>query len=239
MIVAGEASGDLLAAELVRALRRQMADAPFARTTDNQPLKTSLEPRFFGAGGEHMAKAGVELAFDMTRHSVTGLTDVFEKYRTLSRIGKQLFALAREREPDVFIGVDFSYFNRRVAHLIRSYSRQRQGWFHDWRPRIVQYVSPQVWASRPGRAYKMAKDYDLLLSIFPFEKAWYATRTPGFRVESVGHPIVDRYASSRITSNEGGPQSVLVLPGSRPGELGRHLPVMLGAVEQIAKKMAD
>src|SRR5437762_4415379 len=100
MLIAGEASGDMLAAELVGALRRELADTPHVVTADYQPLETSLEPRFFGAGGEHMARAGVELACDMTRHAVTGLSDVVENYLTFWRLAQKLLRLAREREPD-------------------------------------------------------------------------------------------------------------------------------------------
>jgi len=75
MIIAGEASGDMLAAELVRGLRQEFDEAKPILTTDLQPLRTTLEPRFFGAGGPCMAAAGVELAFDMTKYSVVGLFD--------------------------------------------------------------------------------------------------------------------------------------------------------------------
>src|SRR5207245_1109360 len=96
----------------------------------------------------------------------------------------------------------FSGFNRRFAHAIRKRTRKRQDWFHDWQPRIVQYVSPQVWASREGRVHQIAEDYDLVLSIFPFEKEWYRRRAPHLRVEFIGHPIIDRY-SSTIKANAG------------------------------------
>jgi lipid-A-disaccharide synthase len=236
MLIAGETSGDILAADLVRALRTELSRAPLVATDDYQPLQTSLEPGFFGAGGEHMARAGVRLAFDMTRHAVTGLTDVIKNSVTFWRLAQRLLRLARERQPDVLIGVDFSGFNRRIAHAVKAYTRKRRDWFHDWQPKLVQYVSPQVWASRPGRAYKMAKDYDLLLSIFPFEKEWYAKRTPGFRVVFAGHPMIDRYAGQATNTFE---QSlgVLLLPGSRPGELLRHLPVMLPAWSKIEQSL--
>ena len=73
----------------------------------------------------------------------------------------------------------------------------RRGPFNNWNPKIIQHVSPQVWASRPGRAHALAHDIDLLLSIFPFEKQWYAMRVPWLRVEFVGHPIVDRFVAAR------------------------------------------
>jgi lipid-A-disaccharide synthase len=96
----------------------------------------------------------------------------------------------------------------------------------------VQFVSPQVWASRPGRAKQLAADYDLLLSIFPFEKQWYAQRVPQLRVEFVGHPMLDRM--KRIEKQKKTEaKMILLLPGSRKSELYRHLPVMLGALEYI------
>src|SRR5690348_13271576 len=116
MFIAGETSGDALAAELIRAIRRQLAGEKAPLTWDYQPLVTSLEPRFFGAGGPHMAAAGVELALDLTAHSVTGLSDVLKNYSKFRRFFKQLYALALNREPDAIICVDFSGFNRRFAH---------------------------------------------------------------------------------------------------------------------------
>ena len=145
MLIAGEASGDVLAAELVRALRQELAGAESIPTTDYQPLHTGLEPRFFGAGGPQMAAAGVDLAFDMTAHSVIGLSDALKNYLKFRRLFFQLYRLALERQPDAIICVDFSGFNRRFAHAIRQYTRARADWFHVWSPKVIQYVSPQVW----------------------------------------------------------------------------------------------
>ncbi len=203
MLIAGEASGDMLAAELVRALRQAVPEAGARPATDYQPLHAGLEPRFFGAGGPQMAAAGVELALDMTVHSVIGLSEALRNYLKFRRLFHQLFQLARERQPDAIICVDFSGFNRRFAHAIRQYTRARADWFHDWNPKIIQYVSPQVWASREGRAYQMARDYDLVLSIFPFEKAWYAKRVPQLRVEFIGHPIAERYGDGARDEGRG------------------------------------
>ena len=152
MIIAGEASGDMLAAELVEAIREEFAAEPAVLSEDYQPLHGSFEPRFFGAGGPRMAAAGVELAFDLTKYSVTGLSAVMRKVFTFRRLLYELVNLAREREPDVIICVDFGAFNSRFTRLVREYVAGRQDWFHDWQPKIVQYVSPQVWASREGRA---------------------------------------------------------------------------------------
>jgi lipid-A-disaccharide synthase len=227
MLIAGEASGDLLAAELVSELRGKLPDAIF-----------------FGAGGAKMAAAGVELAFDLTQHSVIGISDVLKNYFKFRRLFHQLLALAIERKPDVVIGVDYGGFNLRFGHAFKEYVRNNP--FSKWNPKIVQFVSPQVWASRPGRANLLARDYDLLLSIFPFEKDWYAQRVPKLRVEFVGHPMIGRFANDdlRFTSGFVGGASIvnrqsqiLLLPGSRRSELQRHLPVMLAAVKIIQQKI--
>ena len=142
-----------------------------------------------------MAEEGVELAFDMTQHSVIGLWEAVKNYAKFTRLFDQLVALAFERRPDVIVCVDFSGFNRRFARQIRWELEVRRATHGNWKPKIVQYVSPQVWASRPGRAKDMARDFDLLLTIFAFEKPWYAERVPEFRVEFVGHPAIDRFST--------------------------------------------
>jgi lipid-A-disaccharide synthase len=223
MLIAGEASGDMLAAELVSALRGKL---PAAKN--------------FGAGGPRMAAAGVELALDLTQHSVIGISDVLKKYFEFRRLFNQLLKLAIERQPDAIIGVDYGGFNLRFGHAVKEYVRNNP--FSKWNPKIIQFVSPQVWASRPGRANRLAADYDLLLSIFPFEKDWYAKRVPKLRVEFVGHPMVGRFSSvgTRCSASEDARQcvpTILLLPGSRKSELQRHLPVMLGALKLIQEKL--
>jgi lipid-A-disaccharide synthase len=221
MLIAGEASGDLLAAELVAALHGKLPDA-----------------KFFGAGGAKMSAAGVELAFDLTQHSVIGISDVLKNYFKFRRLFNQLLALAIERKPDVVIGVDYGGFNLRFGHAVKEYVRNNP--FSKWNPKIVQFVSPQVWASRPGRANLLARDYDLLLSIFPFEKNWYAQRVPQLRVEFVGHPMVERMQKSELRiQNKNSVPMVLLLPGSRKSELQRHLPPMLAALKTIQEKLPN
>ncbi len=231
MLIAGEASGDTLAAELVSALRNALAA---------NPQSSIRNPQFFGAGGPRMAAAGVELAFDMTQHAVIGISDVLKNYFKFRRLFHQLLKLAIERKPDAIIGVDYGGFNLRFGHAVKEYIRNNP--FSKWNPKVIQFVSPQVWASRPGRANLMAADYDLLLSIFPFEKDWYAKRVPKLRVEFVGHPMVGRFSSvgTRCSASEDARQrvpTILLLPGSRADELRRHLPVMLGALKLIQEKL--
>jgi len=263
MLIAGEASGDLLASELVLALRAQWPDA-----------------KFFGAGGARMAAAGVELAFDLTQHAVLGLPTP-GKFLALKRLADNLLALGTRRKPDAVIGVDYGGFNLRFGHAVREYVRNHPE--ANWNPKLVQFVSPQVWASRPGRANLLAADYDLLLSIFPFEKDWYAKRVPKLRVEFVGHPMLDRvqkpeagsrkldspenilrieplsqspvvashrrtilplpagegrgegelFKSESRSGSVGEAMMILLLPGSRRSELKHHLPVMLEAWKYI------
>jgi lipid-A-disaccharide synthase len=235
MLIAGEASGDLLAAELVGALRERVLWAESGHSDEVQPLRTRLAPHFFGAGGPRMAAAGVDLAFDLTPHSVIGVGDPVRKSQWFLRRLIELRKLAIRNQPDAIILVDFSFFNHLFARILRRHLRRQTGPFNNWKPKIVKFVSPQVWASRPGRAYRMAQDFDLLLSIFPFEKAWYAKRVPKLRVEFVGHPMADRFAGTptQSASIENRKSQILLLPGSRPDELRRHLPAMLGALKLI------
>jgi lipid-A-disaccharide synthase len=209
MVVAGDPSGDALAAGLVRALAAALPGA-----------------RFLGAGGANMAAAGVANSFDLTADAVIGLSDVWQRLPRFLRRKRQLARLAAEQKPALIILVDFEFFNRFLARAIRR--RAAPG----WQPRIVKYVSPQVWASRPGRAAKMARDFDLLLCLFPFEKDWYARHVPELRVEFTGHPLFDRCPAP--VRKPGQVPTVLLLPGSRRAELKRHLPVILGAARLMA-----
>ena len=248
MLIAGEASGDLLGAELVRALRKEFATLPAVYTDDQQPLTTPLEPRFIGAGGPLMKAAGVELEDDFTAHSIIGLWEVLGSAMTFRRFFYRLFRLALERQPDVVVFIDFGGFNLRLAHKIRKYVRGHADWFHRWQPKLVQVVSPQVWGSRANRAYRIADDYDLLLSTVPFEKKWYSRRVPKLPVVFIGNPIVDRYAGYRMgsretmtplaTTGEAGKviertPKVALFPGSRIGEVRRHVPLLMAVARQM------
>jgi len=220
MLIAGDPSGDQLAAELLIELRSQVPTG-----------------QFFGAGGPHLQAAGMELLCDLTQYAVIGLSEVIGKYTKLRRIFQALLREARRRRPDVIIGIDFGGFNLRFAAAVKSLASGIPG----WRPRIVQFVSPQVWASRPGRARRLAQTHDLILSIVPFEKAWYAEHAPSLRVEFVGHPLVDRHTpipgaapKLPVAPPSQDPPVVVLLPGSRLGEIRRHWPVLREAATYIA-----
>lgn len=184
-----------------------------------------------------MREAGVELSHELTTLSVIGPADVARHYFRFRRIFHDLVQSAIETRPDLVILIDYSHFNHRFATALRQAAARSGG---AWKPKIVKYVSPQVWASRPGRAQVMQRDFDLLLCLFPFEPEWYAARTPRLRVRYVGHPVLDRYPNhSRASSapSASGTQHVLLLPGSRGQELRRHLPVMQAACAQIRQRV--
>ena len=225
LLIAGEASGDTLAAELV------------------QGLRAGGEWEFFGAGGPRMQAAGVDLAVDLTRHAVVGVWEVLKHYPELRRLFQRLLELATDRLPDCIVLVDYPGFNLRYAEAIQAFARARRRLFHNWRPRLVYYVSPQIWAWHSSRVHQIARDIDLVLSIFPFEKAWYAEREPRLRVEYVGHPLLDRYPRASLSAgrpgadaeSSDGPPLVLLLPGSRARELNQHLPAIAEAIPLIER----
>jgi len=216
MLIAGEASGDTLGAELVKALRAERAGL-----------------KFFGAGGPKLAAAGLELELDLAAHAVVGIWEVLKNYGKFKAFFDRLLNLALERRPDAVILIDYPGFNLRFAKALREHAGAVGG----WQPRIVYYVSPQIWAWHASRVHQIARDIDLLLSIFPFEKDWYAARKPGFRVEFVGHPLIDRFAgTARPASSARQEPSLLLLPGSRVREVRKHLPPMLEAARRLASE---
>jgi lipid-A-disaccharide synthase len=208
MLIAGEASGDTLGAELVKALRASPGGERF---------------QFFGAGGPRMAAAGIELAFDLSAHAVVGIWEVLKNYGKFRRFFHQLLDLAKQRRADCVILIDYPGFNLRFAKAVRAALPGTK---------IVYYVSPQIWAWHESRVHSIARDIDLMLSIFPFEKQWYAERKPHFKVEFVGHPLVDRF--ERKDRLEATRSTLLLLPGSRVRELNKHLPPMIGAARRLS-----
>jgi lipid-A-disaccharide synthase len=197
-LVAGEASGDTLGADLIHALRRLAPDI-----------------EFFGVAGPKMQAAGCEVWEPSESLAVMGL---FEVLRDLPRLVR-LLARIRDRflaaRPDVFVGIDAPDTNLRLARRLHAAGIP-----------TVQYVSPQVWAWRQGRARSMRESVDLVLCLLPFEKSFYDEH--GIRAEFVGHPLadaipleVDRAAARRALGIDSNAQVVALLPGSRRGEVSR------------------
>lgn len=213
MFIAGEASGDAHAAELIKALR---ADAPGLKV--------------FGAGGPKMKAAGMELLIDLTEHAVVGLVEVLKNYGKFRRIFWNLVHEAEKRKPDAVVLVDFPGFNLRFAAQMKKRGIK-----------VIYYISPQLWAWHAGRAKQIERDVDLMLTIFPFEKAWYAEHAPSLRVEFVGHPFVDRVGENpkpsprdlQSKSEIRNPKLILLLPGSREREVKKIWPIMAKVVEQM------
>jgi len=197
-MVAGEPSGDAHGAELIQALK------------EKQP-----KTRIIGVGGPRMAAAGQEQLLDLSAHAVLGLTEVLKQYFKFRKVRDQVLDLAKRERPDAIVLIDCSGFNLRLTPQLR---RDLPG------TRIIYYISPQVWASRASRVKAMQRDIDLLLAILPFEKAWFEKAAPGFNVEWVGHPVLDRIRKIEVV--EPNPNFVALLPGSRRTEVEKHLPVL-------------
>jgi len=214
LLSCGEASGDLYAGALVEALRRR---APGVDV--------------FGLGSDRFHAAGGRLVADFRPISVTGLTEAVRvlprSYATL----RQLVAAARAMRPDVFIAIDFPDFNFRLAAALKRLGVP-----------IVYYVSPQLWAWRPGRMKTMKALVDRVLVIFPFEEELY--RRAGVDVQFVGHPLVDlarptttRDAFLRAHGLDAAAPTVALLPGSRVNEVRRIVPDMAAALPMIAARV--
>lgn len=174
----------------------------------------------FGAGGPKMQAAGMELLLDLTEHAVVGLVEVLRNYRKFKRIFDQLVAAAERRRPAAVVLVDFPGFNLRFAAQMKKRGIK-----------VIYYISPQLWAWHASRAKQIARDVDLMLTIFPFEKEWYARHAPRLRVEFVGHPMAEREEIPKSKTQN--PKLVLLLPGSRVKEVEKLWPVMCGAVESL------
>ena len=202
-LVAGEPSGDVLGGRLMAALKAQ----------------SRAEPRFVGIGGERMIAEGLESLFPMAELSVMGYLEVVPKIpRLLARV-RQTAAAARRLRPAVVVTIDSPDFSFRVARRLAGAGIP-----------LVHYVAPQVWAHRPGRAAKIAKFLDHLLAILPFEPPYF--EAVGLPCSYVGHAIVEEGADQGDGPAfrgrhhiPGEAPLVCALPGSRHGEVTRHLPV--------------
>ena len=225
MLLAGEPSGDALGAELVSAIKRQVVG--------------QVHPHCFGLGGPRLKEAGVELLEDMTRHTVFGLVEALRRYPIFKRLLQRALKAAQTRRPDIILLIDFGGFNLRFAKALRKALNNESGPFHNWHPKIIYYVPPQVWASREGRARTLSETVDQVISIFPFERDWYEARFPQLPVTFVGDPMASCFpnplqVNPRVPLPD--PERELriaILPGSRQQEVDRHLPLMLQALEKI------
>lgn len=216
LLSCGEPSGDLYAGALTRELR-------------------ALSPGIdvFGMGGPQFVAAGGRQVADYRHVSVTGLVEPIARIPELMRTRRRLLDSARATPPDIVVPIDFWGFNSRLARDLRRAHHMP----------VVYYVSPQFWASRPGRMATMREIAARVLVIFPFEEAMY--REAGVPVDFVGHPLVDLQEPPRpraaflsdLGLKEDAP-TVAVLPGSRVNEVRRILPTLVGAAALIARQVS-
>lgn len=219
MVVAGEASGDAHASALVRALRE---------------AKPSTQFEFFGAAGPRMRDAGVEAVVATDDLAILGIIEVGCALPKFLKTFRLLKRSAQDRKPDAVILVDWPEFNLKLARALH-----RRGL------KVIYFISPQLWAWRSSRAKQVAKHVELLLSILPFEKAWYSRR--GIKhVEFVGHPLAGEVKAEfgreefcRRNNLDPARPIISLLAGSRLKELQRILPPMLDAANLIARERPD
>ena len=214
MISCGEPSGDTYAAALAQEIR-------------------ALDPStaLVGFGGDKLRAAGAELLGDFKGLSVTGLLEVARVLPRTYQMYRRLVANARDERPDVFVAVDFPDFNFTLARALRKL-----------RIPIVYYISPQLWAWRPGRMKTMRRIADRVLVIFKFEERIY--RDAGVPVEWVGHPLLDvtpqpppkRELFAQLGLRADAPV-VALLPGSRRNEVGAILPDLVASAELIRQRI--
>jgi len=213
-IVAAEASGDRLGAALMRALGK----------------RASIAPEFRGVGGTAMGAAGLASLFPIDDLSIIGLAAIPRRVPAILRRIRTTVAAVIAARPDILVIIDSPDFTHRVARRVRATAPGIP---------IVDYVSPTVWAWRPGRARAMRAYVDHLLALLPFEPAEHV-RLGGPPCTYVGHPLIEEIESLRPNSAEqerrlADPPIVLVLPGSRSGEIRRLLSPFGAAVALVAR----
>jgi len=213
MFSAGESSGDQHAANMFKELQKQLPNI-----------------KGLGMGSSKMQQSGIDIHFDSSNIAVIGLVEVLKHYGEIRSALKLMQKLVVSEQPDLLVCVDYKEFNLKLARFAKQ-----QG------IKVLFYVSPQVWAWRPGRVVTYGKAIDMMAVIFPFEMAYYeAENVP---VTYVGHPSVDKVhplhskaedlASFNLDVNV---KTVGILPGSRVNEIKRMLPVMLAAAEELQNK---
>jgi lipid-A-disaccharide synthase len=211
-LIATEESGDRLGAHLMKVLRQRLGDAV----------------RFEGVGGLGMTREGLKSLFPIEELSIIGFSAVVKQLPKLLRLIRQTTAAVLQAGPDILIIIDSPDFTHRVARRVRA---------RDAAIPIVDYVSPSVWAWRPSRARAMRSYVDHVLALLPFEPEAYR-RLHGPPCTYVGHPLIEQLASLRPNGEEqarrdGKPPVLLVLPGSRRGEIRHHMAVFGEALDRL------
>ncbi len=209
LIVAGDPSGDLHASHLIKALKRR---DPSVRVS--------------AVGGPLCRATSDEFLEDLASRGMTGFLEPALKIPFLIKLRSQLRTFLRERRPDALICVDYYGFNRRVLPLAKAAGVP-----------AFYFVSPQVWASRPGRIKVLKGLVRKMFVIFPFEETLY--REAGVPAQFVGHPLLDLIPPPFEAKTDAAAPSVGLLPGSRASELRRHLPVFYAAFKILRASRPD
>lgn len=211
MLVAGEVSGDLHAAAVLRELRRLC------------PRRLDV----FGIGGDLLADEGVELLAHTDQTGVIGFWEVARRLRFFRGLLRRLTRLLDKRRPDLLLTVDYPGLNLRLAARAKARGI-----------RTVHYICPQVWAWRRGRIPGIAAALDRLVTIFPFEPSLF--EGTGLDAVFAGHPLVDRAAETRAEPPAalpwGAGRRIALFPGSRPAEVQRILPDLVAAALQVERQ---
>lgn len=188
------------------------------------------ETQFFGVGGEKMRAAGCDTIVDSGKVAAVGITEVVKHIATIYREFFRTVSVARARKPDVAILIDFPDFNLRLAEKL-----------HGMEVPVVYFVSPQLWAWKQRRIWRVKKFVDRMLVIFPFEETYYRERQ--VHAEYVGHPLADlplpqisREEFARQFGLNTQKQWIALLPGSRKKEVLMNLPVMLDAARTLGSE---
>lgn len=205
-IVAGEASGDLHASEVVRELRE---------------LDPQLET--FGIGGDLLAREGMALLHHAREMGIVGLFNVLRHLPMFRRVYNELIEKIAAERPDAVFLVDYPEFNLRVAKRCKELGLK-----------VVYYISPQLWAWRRGRVRHIAKYVDRMIVIFPFEEKFY--RDHHVPVTYVGHPLIEQLEGVRKPARKPNTLRIALLPGSRRMEVRSLLPAMLDAVRILREE---
>ena len=212
VLIATEESGDRLGANLMKVLRQRLGGAL----------------RFEGVGGRAMAQEGLASLFPIEELSIIGLAAVVRQLPKILRLIRQTADAVLEASPDALVIIDSPDFTHRVARRVRA---------RDASIPIVDYVSPSVWAWRPGRARAMRRYVDHVLALLPFESEAYQ-RLHGPPCTYVGHPLVEQLATLRPNPTEqarraAAPPVLLVLPGSRRSEIRHHMAVFGATLDRL------
>ena len=209
MIIAGETSGDMHGAKLVGAMQKRNNDLFFC-----------------GIGGKALRETGVDILIDAHEISVVGITEVFSKIPNILRSLRMVKKTFKTTRPDLLILIDFPDFNLHVAGTAKKMGIP-----------VLYYISPQIWAWRPGRTKKIGRLVDHMAVILPFEKDFY--RKQKIPVTFVGHPLMENSLPEKQRIEDkwmNDIPAIGLLPGSRRGEIERHLPVMINAARILLKK---